>query len=210
MPAVDVHQRYFRDSIALSRMQVKNMISPLDIIRILNEAGVSFVLVGAHGLAGWLKKPRATQDVDVVVAEKHLKRATALLADNIRNLHVQTFVDRVSLCHAHSEQTLIDLYLPHRFFRQRFNQTVTIALDNQEFRVPRLEMALAMKHSLMYANDRPLEARCQDAHDFLRMVEKNPEFNRDKLATLSNQFENARKDVLGTICKFQAGEKLEI
>src|SRR5687768_7113574 len=89
MPVQDVHQRYLRTSIALSRMQVKGVISPLDVIRILNANKISFVLVGAHGLAGWMKKPRATQDVDVVVADRQLKKATRVLAAAFPHLELE-------------------------------------------------------------------------------------------------------------------------
>src|SRR5205823_10629409 len=63
----------------LSQGQIPAAIPLFDVIRELNEAKVSFVLVGAHGLSSWRGKPRATQDVDVVVATKHRKRAVAVL-----------------------------------------------------------------------------------------------------------------------------------
>ena len=54
------------------------MISPLDVITVLNREKISFVLVGAYGLAGWLKEPRATEDVDVVVAASRFRRGATL------------------------------------------------------------------------------------------------------------------------------------
>ena len=52
-----------------------------DVLRVLNRGKISYVLVGAHGLASWRGKPRATEDVDVIVAAKHVKKATQLLLD---------------------------------------------------------------------------------------------------------------------------------
>jgi hypothetical protein len=57
------------------------MIPPLEVIRVLNEAKVRFMLVGAHGIAGWLPQARATNDVDVLVGyRQHHKATRALLA----------------------------------------------------------------------------------------------------------------------------------
>ena len=45
------------------------------------EAGRLLTLVGLHGLSGWMREPRATQDVDVIVAlRQHHKATRALLA----------------------------------------------------------------------------------------------------------------------------------
>jgi len=58
-----------------------NTIAPLDVITILNKQKISFILVGAYGLVGWTKAPRATEDVDLVIAARHHKKANkALLA----------------------------------------------------------------------------------------------------------------------------------
>ena len=112
MRVQDIHQGYFRTSVALSQMQVKNMISPLDVIRILNAEGVKFVLVGAHGIAGWLKTPRATQDVDVVVLNKHVKKATRVLLDAFPTLQASDEEVVVRLRDPKSGTVLIDLMKP--------------------------------------------------------------------------------------------------
>src|SRR5580765_1153299 len=46
------------------------MASPKKVIRVLNEAEVRFILMGTHGVGGYRRQPRATQDVDVLVASK--------------------------------------------------------------------------------------------------------------------------------------------
>jgi hypothetical protein len=50
-------------------------VEPNELIRVLNEAGVKFVLMGHHGISGWLSAPRATRDVDVVVQKRHHAKA---------------------------------------------------------------------------------------------------------------------------------------
>ena len=58
------------------------MIPPLDVIRLLNGAKISFVLAGGYGIEGWRKESRATEDVDMVVATRHLKKPVMLLLIN--------------------------------------------------------------------------------------------------------------------------------
>ena len=53
-------------------------IQPKDVIKILNKARIKFTLVGAHGIAGWLLEPRASQDVDVLIHAQHNKAVQAV------------------------------------------------------------------------------------------------------------------------------------
>jgi hypothetical protein len=66
-------------STALSSYYVMGFIPPLEVVRVLGEARVRFMLVGSHGLGGWTKKPRATADVDVLVAARDQGKAVAVL-----------------------------------------------------------------------------------------------------------------------------------
>src|SRR5438132_4054358 len=65
----------------LSSYQVMNAIPAAGVIQTLNKNGIKFVLVGAHGSAGWRQESRATEDVDIVVMARHQKKTVrALLA----------------------------------------------------------------------------------------------------------------------------------
>src|SRR5438552_18698381 len=88
MKLQDIHEQSLRTSIALSSYYMPETLTPLDVISVLNRAGISFVLVGLHGLSGWMDEPRATQDVDVVVAAKHHKKAVKALTGSFKNLQV--------------------------------------------------------------------------------------------------------------------------
>jgi hypothetical protein len=56
---------------------------------LLNAQKVRFVLAGAHGLAGWRDRARATEDIDLVVMAKHVKKATQLLSDAYPHLDAE-------------------------------------------------------------------------------------------------------------------------
>src|SRR5687768_9825532 len=68
-------------STKLSEYYVKNFIPPHRIARILNKNNVPYVLAGAHGINTWLEEPRATQDVDIIVAIRHDKKVVRLLLE---------------------------------------------------------------------------------------------------------------------------------
>src|SRR5436190_678827 len=77
----DIHGSSLAKSTALSGFLVVRAIPPLEVIAVLNDVRANFILIGAYGLAGWMKRARATEDVDVVVASRHHKKALkALLA----------------------------------------------------------------------------------------------------------------------------------
>src|SRR6516165_4323399 len=86
MEVQDLHENSLRTSTALARMAMQGLIAPLDVITALNRNKISFVLVGLHGLGGWMHEPRATQDVDVIVASRHHKKAISTLIDEFPNL----------------------------------------------------------------------------------------------------------------------------
>ena len=64
---------------SLSRHYVKNAMTAEEVIDVLNAAGVRFLLAGAHAIGGWTNEPRTTQDVDVLVATRHVRAAIRAL-----------------------------------------------------------------------------------------------------------------------------------
>src|SRR5947209_12065846 len=79
MTTTEILERNIEKSGILSRYQMSYVIPLPDVIRVLNSAKISYVLVGAHGLASWRGKPRATEDVDVVVSARQIKKAVQAL-----------------------------------------------------------------------------------------------------------------------------------
>ena len=62
----------------ISAHLVPPMIPPGEVIRVLREAGVRFVLSGAYALNVWTDAPRATVDVDVLIASGDHAAAAAI------------------------------------------------------------------------------------------------------------------------------------
>ena len=208
----EVHERNINKSALLSSYQVPNLIPLLDIVRVLNEARIRFVLVGAYGLSGWRQKPRATEDVDVVVAARQLKKAVKALLEAFPHLEAVDLPGVTRLRKHGTEDVVIDVMKPlQQPYREVFKYTEVVTTEGQTYRVPSLEMALVMKFAAMTSPYRAESAKHQDAHDFILMVENNPGYDREELAELGSLiYPDGGKDVVEMARKVLAGEKLNL
>jgi hypothetical protein len=185
-------------------------ISAPAVIAVLNADGISFVLVGAYGIAGWLKRPRATEDVDVVVAAKHHKKAVHTLLEAFPHLEPDDQEVVTRLRNPATQDVAIDVIKPNQsLYRVTFKHTRSVEAEGQRYRVPTLEMALTMKFAPMLSPNRPEDKRYMDAHDFIRMVNVNPDIDLEKLAELGELvFGGGGKDIVEKVRQVRAGEKL--
>jgi len=188
-----------------------NAISPLKVVAVLNDASVSFVLVGAHGLAGWMNEPRATQDVDVVVAARHHKKAIKALTEAF-DLEVGEEEVVTRLRHRGTQKVLIDVLKPNQqLFRATFRHTRSIQAGDQSYRIPSLEMALAMKFAPMVSLHRRDVDKYQDAHDFILIARENTESDSTKLEELGEMvYTGGGAELVEMVRKARAGEKLNL
>jgi Nucleotidyl transferase AbiEii toxin, Type IV TA system len=208
----EVHERSLRKSSLLSSYQMVKAIPPQEVIQVLNETKISFVLVGAYGLAGWTKEARATEDVDVVVAAKQVKKAAKVLCEVFSHLEAVDLPVVVRLRDRESHEVAIDVMKPSQQpYREVFRHTHPVSASGQTYRVPSLEMAIVMKFAAMTSLYRAEEDKHQDAHDFIRIVKQNAKFDQEKLAELGSLlYADGGKDVLELVRKAQAGEKLDL
>jgi hypothetical protein len=212
MQVQELDERSIRKSALLSSMQMEKAIPPQDVIKVLDRAKISFVLVGAYGLAGWRKESRATEDVDVVVSAKQIKKAVKVLCQAFPHLEPVDLPVVVRLRDRDTQDVAIDVMKPlQQPYRDVFKHTHTVHSGGQKYRVPSLEMAILMKFSSMTSLYRANEDRHRDAQDFIRMVKRNPELDTNKLAELGTLlYPDGGKDVLDMVRKALAGETLNI
>lgn len=210
MKVIDIHAGHLERSAALSGIQMAKVIAPVDVIRVLNRNKISFVLVGAYGLAGWRKEPRATEDVDVVVAARQVKKTVQLLLAAFPHLEAVDVPVVVRLRERGTEKVAIDVMKPVRQpYCEVFKHTHKVTTGGQTYRVPSLEMALVMKFSAMTSMYRAVEDKYQDAHDFILMAKNNSDLDEDKLAELASRvYPEGGKAILELVRQAIAGEKL--
>src|ERR1043165_6967788 len=104
-----IHAQEVLETSVLSRQQVMTAIPVESVLQVLNSGNIRYVLVGAHGLAGWRKESRATQDVDLVIMAKHQKKATKLLTAAFPFLEADDQEVVTRLRHRESQKVAIDL-----------------------------------------------------------------------------------------------------
>jgi hypothetical protein len=212
MIAQDVHAHSLAKATLLSSFQVARAIPPSDVIAVLQKADVSFVLIGAYGLTGWIQKPRATEDVDVIVAAKHHRKAIKALLAAFAHLEADDLPVVTRLRDRETHTVAIDVMRPNQqLFGEVFKHTHTVSLEGQTFRIPSLEMALAMKFEPMVSVHRSDADKFQDAHDFMYMVKSNPKIDLAKLEALGDfVYPGGGKEIVEKVRQVRAGEKLNL
>jgi hypothetical protein len=204
----DPHVRALRVSTNLSVYYAEHLVTPLQVIAVLNREKISFVLVGAHAVGGWTKKPRATEDVDLVVAERQIKKATRALLAEFPHLEARDEEVVVRLQDRDSCDVLIGLIKPRSIYREIFKHTHAVSQGEQSYRIPSLEMALATKFAAMVSPNRHDDEKHQDATDFIRMVKQNADIDDDRLNSLGELVYGGGAKVCALVQKVRDGETL--
>jgi hypothetical protein len=188
-----------------------NAIAPLDVITVLNSEKISFVLAGAYSLVGWTKAPRATKDVEVVVASRHHKKAVKALLAVFPHLQARDLEVVTRLVDLASDEVAIDLMKPNQpLYRAVFKNSTSISTAGQTYKIPTLEMGLAMKFA-MISLTRDDAKKHMDAHDFIRMVKVNADIDLERLAELGELvYPGGGKEIVEMVRRVRAGEKLEL
>ncbi len=212
MKVTNIHAKSLAASTALSRYYMAYAILPADVIKVLTAAKVTFVLVGAHGIGGWMDDPRATQDVDVVVAARHLKKAVNALLAAFPQLDPDDKPVVIRLRDRDTKKIVIDVMKPNeQLYRDVLKHTHTVTSGGQTFKIPSLEMALAMKFAAMISLHRQDEDKFQDAHDFIRMVKANAEIDLKKLEELGDLvYPGGGKEAVEKVEQVRRGETLKL
>jgi hypothetical protein len=210
MTVQDVHNLSLATSTALSRYYVPQFIAPLEVTGILDEAGVYCVLVGTHGLGGWMRKPRTTVDVDVLVTVGGYRTAVAALRAAFPRLEAEKQARNTRLQFPGAGSVAVDVMKPSEpLLRAVLKSSLPVESDGQAYRIPSLEAALVLKFAPLMSSSREQEDKYQDAHDFLCILGANPRIDLVKLAELGDLVYNGGgKEVVELVRKVRAGEKL--
>ena len=188
-------------------------ITPSDVARVLNGAGVKFVFVGAHAVNAYSGRPRATQDVDVLT-DAPVKAVAALLAayphlDPRDHPAVVNFFD--------GDKIVLDVIKakPVPMFRKLFGGATRVMLDGELLPVPAIEGVLTMKFKSMTSPTRPHPDRLQDAADFGRVIQAADELDipidLDRLRDLGELcYAGGGEHVLEHVSDIRAGRMLKL
>lgn len=217
MAVLDIHEHRLRRSAQIAKFQLeqqldKRFLSPLDVIRVLNREKISFILVGAYGLAGYRSQARATEDVDVIVAARQVAKAVRVLTKAFPYLEPFDAEVVVRLRDKETQEVAIDVMKPLQPpYHVIFKHATKVTAGKETYRVPTLEMALACKFAPMISLMRADKKKLQDAADFIDIVERNTDIDLEMLEKLGDVVYNGGgKAILELVRKIRAGEKLEL
>jgi hypothetical protein len=184
------------------------MITPANVIRLLNRAKVKFILMGTHGIGGWRDEPRATQDVDVLVRKRDHKKAVKACQSAYPDLIVQDLPAVTRFLDPLDQKPVIDLMKPEEdLYQEAFKNPVRVGRSHC---VPNLEVALACKYAAMISPRRESEKKHLDAADFISMVKADhEEIARDVLFSLGEMVKTGGgTEIQRLIKKARAGQPL--
>jgi hypothetical protein len=153
------------------------------IVATLRQKKIPFVLTGAYGISTWTGRPRATQDVDILVkGGRNQGRAVNALKALYPELEVRSFGGLTAFFVPGERESVIDVIYPHRAVIEVTLQTgVWIEEEGLRYRIPTLEAALANKYGAMLTPNRDAGKRGQDAVDFYTMVRHSTDEGREPI-----------------------------
>jgi hypothetical protein len=186
------------------------MITPAEVIAVLNLAGIKFVLMGAHGVGGWMGEVRSTQDVDVLVPKGQYRKAVKLLQGAFPNFIVQEALVVARFTDPGIGKVVIDVMKPQAPILQAVFRNKLRVADTHD--VPTLEMALAAKFAAMVSPNRDERKKHLDISDFMDIVRTNSEaIKRTKLQRLGDKvYPNGGAELLQLVDDILAGRPVRV
>jgi hypothetical protein len=189
------------------------------IIQTLTAKKIPFVLTGAQAIGGWTGRPRATQDVDILVkGGRNLTRAVNAIKALYPELEVRLFVGVTGFFVPGEKESVIDVTYPHRpDLSETLAHPVWVEDRGLRYRIPSLEAALANKYGAMLTPTRDLGKRIIDTGDFANMVlhsldEGQTPIDLDKLASLGEKVwpGGGGKEILHLVELVKAGRSFNL
>lgn len=187
----------------------KRDIGPTDVARVLNAAKLKYVIVGAHAANGYVGRPRATVDVDVVV--QFPKKASRAIAAAFSDLKMTDTPVVIRFTRSDGEEA-IDVMKPigSPLWNKLLKIAIAVDVDGTMIQIPPLEGVLAAKFAAMASPHRRHLDKQQDAVDFGRIVSVNQNIDLTILDELGELvYAGGGKELLELVTDARAGRRLE-
>jgi len=156
---------------------------------LLSQAKAEYVLIDGHILGYFTGTPRATVDVDAIVASADITKAVEA---KFPDLKVQDVVYNVRFNSVRSEGRVgaerVDLVRNNAplFARILQRYSGTVSAGEQPLRLPTVEAAVAMKFAAVISPNRGNESRPQDRADLLSLASLNRNLKLSVLKVLGD------------------------
>lgn len=141
-----------------------------NVIAALNRAGIRPVLMGTHGIGGYHSEARATEDVDVLVRKREVRKAVRVLEQAFPYLKIVDTPVIARFRNAVTQKVVLDVMKRSSQTQAVFRNTVAVGKTHH---IPKLEMALVSKFMAMVGPTRQPDKKLIDAGDFTNIVLHN-------------------------------------
>jgi hypothetical protein len=185
-------------------------VTPENVIAALHAAGINCVLMGAHGINGYRDQARATDDVDVLVTKRDVRKAVRTIDEAFPYLEIVDLSAVVRFVNPSTQKVVVDVMKPSsEAMKVVFRNTVPIGKTH---RIPDLEMAIIAKYLSMTSPTRKPARKLQDAADFMNVVTHNrPSVDLEKLRRLADRVRShGSAEVLAFIEEIDAGRTIHV
>ncbi len=208
----DIHAYSLETSAALSEYCVPEYIKPLDLIAFLTRVGVRSVLLGSHGTGGWRRQPRASRHTVLLVGSRSHSKAVRLLAAAYPRLLAEREENGSRLRDSDAMGVVIHVWKPVQpLLHKALVRTHTVQADGRICLIPSLETALALVFDPMIRLDWGSPEKYENAGDFIRIVQSNPDLDLKEVASLCELiYEGAGAEAVTKVERLRAGEKLNL
>jgi len=184
----------FELSHLLSQQQVDDAVSPFDVVALLNAGGIKYVLIGGHLLGHLTGSPRATVDVDVIVASGQVADAVKALEAKFPELDVQDLFFNVRFSSRRGggqgaiDAERIDVVRANNPFFQRVLERYAVSIQSKGFRVlvPTVEAAVALKFAAAISPNRGADSSPQDRTDLVAIIRNSQNLDAAVLGELGD------------------------
>lgn len=184
------------------------ILTPSAVAKPLDDAGLKFVLVGAHAVNAWTGRARATVDIDIIAEKPSRARDALQLAFPDLTVEEHPVVIRFK----DAKLEAIDIIRPESspLFKRVLKLTHPVQLGDRQIHIPEQEAVLALKFAAMAMPTRQIEDRHIDARDFIMVAKLIPSPDEAKLSELGElAYTGGGTELLKLVADARAGKRLE-
>ncbi len=206
-----IHRRSLATSTTITGYFLLDGIAPVRVLRVLNKAGLRSVLIGTHGIGGWMRKPRASPDVDILVGASAYRRAVKALRSSFPQLEAEEQGASTRLRNRKGSQFAIDVMKPDRpLLREALQRTFMPGGRGPSYQIPSVEMAVALRFEPVALLPGSEPDKYLYPHDFLVMVNVNRDIDLEELALLGElAYPGGGREITEQVRRIWAGEKFQ-
>ncbi len=159
-----------------------------------------------------MQEPRAARETAILVAARNHRKAVRTLLAAFPHLRPETHDIGTKLCDPDPQGPVIDLLKSVQpILRRALVHTVTVKAERRSYLIPTLETALALVFGPMIALEGSNPDKYLHGHDFLLLIESNPEMDLKALAACGELlYKGGGAAIVDKVQRIRAGEKLNL